>query len=118
MADIIIVSSHGTGGLPAEVKAWVDSWLAQKTNAVALVALFDCPREETRQNNPVRTYLANVAKRAGMEFFAQPDNWPGRKSAVGRLSFQHNAELSEKTFSTLAGAVQQEVSVSRWGLNE
>src|ERR1700686_3227423 len=38
-ADLIIVSTHGIGELPAEVKTWLDQWMAQKGNAMALVTL-------------------------------------------------------------------------------
>ncbi len=50
LADLIIVSSHGGEELPGPVKAWLESWLAQKGNPIALVALFDCPPEESLED--------------------------------------------------------------------
>ena len=73
-ADVILVSSHGGSDLPPQVRAWIDSWVSQKSNAIALVALFDRDVEESA---PVRSYLAEIARQAQLGFFAQPDDWPG-----------------------------------------
>src|SRR4051812_21678448 len=72
-AEIIIVSAHEGRELPAEVKAWIEMWLAYKRETGALVALFDGDAAE----NPARTYLAEVARRAKIEFFCQPGMWSG-----------------------------------------
>ena len=88
LADIVIISSHGGEELPGPVRAWMESWLAQKGNPVALVALFDCPHEESPKTGPIRTYLADAARKAGIDFFAQPDDWPGRRNGDGPLPYQ------------------------------
>lgn len=119
-ADIIIVSSHGDE-IPEQVRKWIASWLMEGTNALALVALFAGPQNHLPGSSAARQYLADVAKRGHMEFFAQPDEWPGRRSnADGALSFQGGLAMNERTLSTLAGVVPREVSipVPRWGINE
>ncbi|MGA2657573.1 MAG: hypothetical protein ABSH34_08635 [Verrucomicrobiota bacterium] len=88
LADIVIISSHGGEELPGPVRAWMESWLAQKGNPVALVALFDCPSEESPKTERIRTYLADAARKAGIDFFAQPDDWPGRRNGDGPLPYQ------------------------------
>jgi hypothetical protein len=111
-AEIIIVSAHEGKQLPAEVKGWVETWLSYKTQTAALVGLFGAESVE----NPVRNYLAEVAKRAKIDFFCQPGIWPG-------MGAKHNAitstwERNDKTFSFLANAAQEDPAVSHWGINE
>ena len=72
-ADIILIASHGGSDLPAEVKDWLDLWLRDSGEPLALVALFDRPREHTLA---IRSYLAKIARKARVAFFAQPDDWP------------------------------------------
>jgi hypothetical protein len=111
-AEIIIVSAHEGNELPKEVKAWIEMWLSYKTEAGALVALFDGEAEK----NPVRTYLEEIARRGKMEFFCQP--CPGPGSANTRSANTLNAPMNEKTFSFLANANQEAPSFSHWGINE
>jgi hypothetical protein len=115
-ADIIVVSSRG-GDLPEQVKEWIEGWLALRTNAIALVALFD-DAVDVQHTRLVRAYLAGVAQRAKLEFFAQPDDWPGRKRASEAPSFGPSSDFSERTLHTLAGVVQRELNFPRWGINE
>jgi len=117
-ADLIIISSHGSEELPEPVKAWIESWLGQQGNGLALVALFDCPREESQKTRAVRAYLAGVASRGGLEFFGQPDDWPGRRNRGGPLLSQGNSDLGGRTLSALAGVAQQGPGFPRWGINE
>ena len=116
-ADIIIVSGSGRE-LPAAVKSWIDAWLAVSQAPLALVALFNHPREEANQANAVRTYLAEVARRGNMEFFAQPDVWPGSAPKTETTGAAGNPRLNARTISTLAGAFQRGLTVSRWNFNE
>lgn len=111
-AEIIIVSAHGGNELPKEVKAWIDLWLSYKSETSALVALFD---GET-VDNPVRSYLAEIARRGKMEFFCQPGAWPGSGQTRSANTLTH--PLNEKTFSFLTSATQEAPSFSHWGINE
>lgn len=113
-ADIILVSSHGTS-VPPEVEAWGEAWQACNSTPLALVALFDQP--ESDLGNPMRDYLAELARRAKVDFFAQPDQWPERSRWEKRTSAMAEG-LEDRTLSTLAGAVQNNLLVSHWGINE
>src|SRR3954452_20708038 len=42
-ADIVIISCHSGSHLPEEVVSWMELWIEQKHNAIALVGLFDAP---------------------------------------------------------------------------
>jgi hypothetical protein len=111
-AEIIIISAHEGTQLPAEVKAWIELWLSYKTQAAALVGLFGSESID----NPIRDYLAQVAKRANIEFFCQPGIWPGKaeKHKTPARAFERN----EQSFALLTSAAQQAPSVSHGGINE
>jgi len=117
IADIIIVSSHGDE-LPGHVIAWIESWLMEARGSLALVALFEGRNSEAAQMRATREYLAGVAQRGKMEFFAQPDHWPPNHRQEDQVLFRGSADFDQRTLSTLAGAVQRDVSYPRWGINE
>ncbi len=116
LADLILVSSHGGSELPPEVKSWIESWLREPGEPLALVALFDRPREHTL---PIRAYLAGVARRAQVAFFAQPDDWPqqGQGDLLPAVQ-RHRVDKQGTLFTTLAGAVKREHTSARWEMFE
>ena len=111
-AEIIIISAHGGRDLPAEVKSWIEMWLGFKTEASALVALFDGESDF----NPARAYLADIASRAQIEFFCQPG--VGSSSAQTRSTTTLAHPRSETTMAFLATATQEVPSFPHWGINE
>jgi hypothetical protein len=116
MADIIIISSHGDN-FPECVSKWIESWLMEGVEAIALVALFDRPESQHGAFN-LKTYLAGIAKRSGMEFFAQPDDWPGNDSFRSAFPAQLGSAATDRTLTTLAGVGHHDSPTSRWGINE
>jgi hypothetical protein len=116
-ADIIIISSYGDD-LPEPVTKWIESWLMHGTDALALVALFAGAEESAGGTLRTRAYLGEVARRAGLEFFAQPDEWPGRRRADEAFAQRSGLGVNQRTLSTLAGAVHRGSAVPRWGMNE
>ena len=113
-ADIIMISCHGKE-LPPDVRAWVELWLAESTHSTALVALFAGSDHE--ENSEVRSYLASVAARGQMEFFAQPDEWPDAHKQHGDLA-PRNRAFDEGVSPILASSAQPDLSFPRWGINE
>lgn len=67
-ADIVIVATRQDEKLPAGVQTWLESSLQQHSGASALVALLDHPSADA---SGVQPYLEDVARRGGMDFFAQ-----------------------------------------------
>jgi hypothetical protein len=116
LADIILVSSHGDP-LADHVLKWAESWIMEGTQALALVALFDRPEAQSPALNSVREYLAEVAKRGNMEFFSQPNYWPGAAQRSAPLYVQPSSGHPRRTLSPLGGAVSR-YTVPRWGINE
>jgi hypothetical protein len=64
-ADIVIVAMQEDADVPEAVRRWLESLLSRSTGATALVALLDRP------GSAVQPYLEEVARRGGMDFFAQ-----------------------------------------------
>jgi hypothetical protein len=114
-ADIIIVSSRGGNELPMKVRIWMESWVSQQPRALALVALFEA---ESNPVQPIRDYLAAIAKQGQMEFFAQPDYLAGDHALEESIPFPLGKQDSNRTFSILAGAMQRGPDLPRWGINE
>ena len=117
MADIIMISSHGDE-LPAEAKAWVELWVTKPHHTFALVALFDRPNDLGHHADGVRSYLASVAERGQLEFFAQPDEWPGRNNPDERLTFQCKPGLDGRASFSLPSIVRRDTIFPHWGINE
>lgn len=114
-ADLIVISTHGMGDLPAGVTAWIEEWLAQPRNAMALVTLVDRPHIGGDEFAGVRAYLQDVARKAGMDFFAQPDDWPDRDED---FSTEQIAERAQQTSAIMADLIQHTAPAARWGINE
>jgi hypothetical protein len=114
-ADIIIISSHGNE-LPEHVTRWIESWLMEGTSALALVVLFDKGEGSAGVHAAMKGYLAGVAKRGHMEFFAQPDDFPSnrRDDLVTTALYATGG----RKVSTIIGAMHRDIPTPRWGLNE
>ena len=72
-ADLIIVSMHAARELPATVKWWIESALAQREgDPGALVLLHDGHRVNGAKHSPAaEAYLTQCAQRAGLDFFVK-----------------------------------------------
>lgn len=110
-ADILMVSCHGER-VPLHVKDWLETTIAMDHGPIALVALFDMRADAS---GSVRSYLADVARRGKMDFFAQPDEWPSVRR--GGANWEHDPGFGDRTLTTLAGAVRRDIPV-HWGINE
>ena len=117
MADIVIISCR-RADLPSDVKAWVELWVAEPNQPIALVALFDYVENHDPQAVEARAYLADVARRGQMEFFAQPAELPGRKNTEDFFTLHRNPSFEGQTLSTLSTAIQRDTTFPHWGNNE
>jgi hypothetical protein len=103
MADIIILSCRGE--LPSQVKSWIEAGLASPGNAMALIALLGRAQASSAPSAIARAYLEQVAKRANLAFFAQP------QESAGPFHFQRDASFE-------GSLLQRDTSGPRWGINE
>jgi len=71
-ARLIMLATRGREELPAETKAWIELWVAQRqARPGALVLLVETIGESANLRSiPQYGYLESVALRARMEFFA------------------------------------------------
>jgi len=115
-ADIIIISCHGTHELSADVRTWIDSWVHGRSSAIALVALFGDACGD-RDNNRIRDYLAEVAGRARMEFFAQPNDLAIKRFDES-IAIERGTKRDGKALSALADIVHREQTFPHLGINE
>jgi len=116
MADIIIISCHGIHEFSADVKAWIDSWVCGQSNAIALVALLGDAGYDS-DCNQIRDYLAQGARRARMELFAQPND-PAVKPFDESIASDRGTKRDKKALSALADIVQRDQTFPHWGINE
>ncbi len=75
-ADLIIISVHAAKELPATVKWWIETALAQREgDPGALVLLYDGHRQNGAKHPPTaEAYLTQCAQKAGLDFFVKrPD---------------------------------------------
>lgn len=103
-ADLVLVACHG-GMLPPDVRIWLSQWTSQKGTAAALVALCDGDVEQTHK---LLSEFRAAAHRAGIEFFAEPDFWPGDEPDV-----PEPPPRAQRALSTLAGVMQRDRAMMR-----
>jgi hypothetical protein len=69
-ADVIILSLHGRGDLPTDVRNWLNRWLDHKEDRpYALAASLDAEPTEARDRNPLVDDLRQFAASAGVDLF-------------------------------------------------
>jgi hypothetical protein len=74
-ADVLILSLCGDAELPAEIRAWIETWSQLiADNDPALVLLVD--RHQTGKTCMAVDYLQGVADKVGIDFFAEGGNIP------------------------------------------
>ena len=72
VADIVIIAIHHSESLPAELKDWIETWLARKgKHPPVLLALLDPAHQG--DSSSLRVYLEGVAKKERLELITQSD---------------------------------------------
>ena len=117
-ADIVIVSCRPRNELAPEVKAWIELWLAEQNGAIALVALLENSTATPLETLALRRYLAEVALRGNMEFFAQPDDLALSVRNAKPSAKQPPVPTVNLAVASLAQAIERESAFPRWGINE
>ena len=112
-AHLVIISTHGTGELPQHVKSWIDHWVSSEGSTMAMVALVDKSAGRYTQTDMVRPYLQAVARKAGMDFFAQPEEWFDRED---EFSWQQMTERAQRTSTAVANFLSHHALHTRVGL--
>lgn len=119
-ADMIIIACHGDQPLPDSLKSWIELWMTEEVNSIALVALFDSAHLSSPGAGKIREYLAEVAHRANMEFFAQTDPWPKRNRTSGFMPGlpSWTAQATDDPLSASLQFRRRHEAFPHWGINE
>ena len=76
-ADVVVVSIRAEGDLPLPLHVWIDAWLSRRAGRPgALAALIGVPSQPHAQNEQAHSYLAAVARRAGLDFLPREFRLP------------------------------------------
>jgi len=115
-ADVIILSVHGRRELPAEVRQWLNGWLAHKEpRPYALGVLLDSVEANQGSDNPVVGYMQQVAAAAGADLFYGFSEAPVNELDSALEEIDHRAHRS----STVLEDMLKRVEPHRWwGINE
>jgi hypothetical protein len=116
--DLIVISSHGVGELPGEVKAWIEFWLRDKGELMALVALFDRPHPGSGPDWAIQDYLAGVAERGQISFFAEPDVWPDQEPRQTGVALEPSLYGPPEAWRPPEAVTLPDPNMGHWGLNE
>jgi hypothetical protein len=106
-ANMVIVSMHGDDDLPAKVKAWMETWIREKTTSGGALVLLCDESEKESQADAVQDYLRRVADRSGLSFFADPVRLP----KLGRSP----DEVAPQVWSASSNHAPP---TRHWGINE
>lgn len=108
-ADMMIVSVDRPVELPPEVKCWLESSLEQREgDPGALVFLYHAGEENGGGRSAAESYLAQRARRAGLDFFVKRPNAKPRTLAGKRNDFWRFANSQHGRGSSLAGSLAVE----------
>jgi hypothetical protein len=106
-ADIIMLSLHGHKEIPQSVKDWIEMWIGQNGNPMALVVLFDRDNQDFQEMSKTRLYLEDIARRGRLDLFMQP-----QKAVEDELE-----SLNQSNFSDDFAEVGH-TSIPRFGIND
>jgi hypothetical protein len=113
-ADMILYSLGQVNDLPAEVKACNELWLDQRQGRSGLVVALIGKESLKRRPIPVHGYLAELAKRAGMQFMSRWESQP--PEGVDYLDMMlRRANESSPILDEMLSRAQQ---TTHWGINE
>lgn len=114
-ADIVFLSAHGKGDLPAWVRRWFDQWLERKRSRVQAMALSldSTPRGDA---DSLVTGLREAAESAGTEFFVHSGAAFPNGAAATPPKDRHPRRGGQA--SSLSPETPRDHPYRDWGLNE
>lgn len=116
-ADVIIVSLHGGGEVPEEIRGWLSSWLGRKTDRpCALGVLLDLPSAAHQFSNATAAYLQAVAVDAGVDLLWGFYDAQRPEFDLGKA--RRRAGLKEFPTAAIPHESNKRVGNSHWGINE
>jgi len=114
-ADLFIIATSDGSDLPAHVRSWMRSCLAQKRGGGALVALLGAERRVDPDDSPRLLFLKNVARDAGLDFFVP---MPRFEDALLRAAQVPASWLDAPKQSVTRTFFHPTVDHRHWGIND
>jgi len=113
-ADVVMISTHGCGELPSEVKSWITALSEADSCRKALVVLLDAEEQSTTEKSQVHSFLQRIAGDMDMDFFVQRSSVAKPQTDSARHSVATRVPL---TSSGLEEALPTGAARD-WGINE
>ena len=111
-ADLIVISVHGPGELPNEVKSWIEAFPSKDGGgAKALVALLDVIAGHHPEAATVHSYLQEFAHKANLDFFAH-------ECAPAEAKFQFAHDDHPESARCRSSVLHSPSEGRDWGINE
>ncbi len=115
-ADVIILSVHGRSALPVEVETWLGSWRRHKQpRAYALGVLLDAAEVSQGSENPVVSYMQQVASDAGVDLFYGFSEAPMSELDPAMEEINERAHRSSTVLQDMLKRTERH---RFWGINE
>jgi hypothetical protein len=115
-ADMVIISAHGSGDLPADVKRWIEGWVGERQPGPgAFVILLDDTDRDASGQLAVEAYLEDCAAQAGMDYFIQ--KIAGR-NVLEKPDDRPSTQNDWQALDILTGGALASTASPRWGINE
>jgi hypothetical protein len=115
-ANMVILSLHARQDLSPAQRSWIESWITRRSDRqAALVTLIGGAARPEVEAPSMLNYLQGAARRAGMDFFMHAFDLPG---PAFKLSVTPPVARAPLTNVILQDTLQENVPVSRWGINE
>jgi hypothetical protein len=106
-ADVILFSAASEGDFPGAVKAWIESWLAQRGEREGiLIALMEPVGEASTQEGPRHRCLRNAAHHGAMDYLTHV---PQNLDHLIPDSIESYAERADQVTSLLDNILHQQV---------
>ncbi len=115
-ANMVILSIRAHEEIPLTHKLWLDDWVSRRHHRkAALVVMMAGASQPERAPAPLRAYLQNAARLAGMDFFTHAFELPANPNEV---AVAHLTAPMPGHSPLLQGLLQHRSPVLRWGINE
>jgi hypothetical protein len=113
---MVILSLHARQDLSPAQRTWIESWITHRRDRqAALVTLIGGAARPEVEAPSMLNYLQGAARRAGMDFFMHAFDLPGPAFQLTVTPPVARAPLANLI---LQDGLQDNMPISRWGINE
>jgi len=116
VADLVIISADGGADLPAHINTWLESWLRQRQDGLAVfVALLDQNGETSDEPSRLGAYLRQMAAKWSVDLCCKGNGWR-RPELSG--PFEATQRRPKFIPPVLEEVLHGDSAYREWGLND